>query len=184
MRAAAFVVVGGQSSRMGQDKARLRTGSHLLVEEIAARIASVVPHVALVGPPERYADLPFECLPDLRPSLGPLSGLETALAADRAELNLVAGCDMPNLDPRDLARLLEIAEQTNAPCVAARDAAGRLHPLCAVYRSACLPVIQRALDEGRLRLLDLLKELNAVELPVDSVIHNLNTPQQAAAWVS
>ena len=79
MQAAGFVLVGGQSSRMGRDKARLRIGSGLLVEDVAGKLASCTASVTLVGPPERYADLPFECLPDLRPGLGPLAGIEAAL---------------------------------------------------------------------------------------------------------
>ena len=166
---------------MGQDKARLRIGSGLLVEEIAAKVAYAASRVALVGPPERYADLPFECLPDLRPHLGPLAGIETALAADYGELNLITGCDMPGLAPEWLEEMVLLAGRSSALCVATRDGAGKIHPLCAVYRSECLPLVRRALDGGRLKLLDLLKELRAVETHTAAVIGNLNTPQQLAA---
>lgn len=181
MQAAGFVLVGGHSSRMGRDKARLRAGSGLLVEDIAAKVASATERVALVGPPERYADLPFECLVDLRPDLGPLAGIETALAADYGELNLVTGCDMPNLAAEWLEELILMARRTRARCVVTRDALGKIHPLCAVYRAECLPLARRALDAGRLRLLDFVTELTALEMHTSAVIANLNTPQQLAA---
>lgn len=183
MQAAGFVLVGGRSSRMGQDKARLRLGSRLLVEEIAAKVAAATAHVALVGPPERYADLPFECLRDLHPGLGPLAGIETALAADRSEINLICGCDMPGLETDWLEKLVVTARRTRARCVVTRDAAGKVHPLCAVYRNECLPFVRRALAARRLRLLDFLKELPVIEMHTSSTIGNLNTPQDLAAHV-
>ena len=182
MQTAGFVLVGGRSSRMGRDKARLRIGSKLLVEDIAAKVANATTRMALVGSPERYADLPFECLADLHLQLGPLAGIETALAADYGELNLITGCDMPDLAPEWLRQLVLTARRTRALCVVTADAAGKIHPLCAVYRTECLPLVRRALDAGRLKLLDFLSELAAVEMKTDAIIGNLNTPQQLAAY--
>jgi molybdopterin-guanine dinucleotide biosynthesis protein A len=108
--------------------------------------------------------------------------LETALSNHRAEFNIVTSCDMPGIQAGDLKRLLAVCRETQSLCAVARDADGRTHPLCALYHGDCLPFITAALDAGRLRLLDLLKELKAVEVPIDSVLHNLNTPEAWAAW--
>jgi molybdenum cofactor guanylyltransferase len=118
----------------------------------------------------------------LRPGQGPLAGLEAALASGHGELNLIVGCDTPDIPSADLSRLLAVAGQTGALCTVAKDACGRTHPLCAVYRSSALPFVRAALDAGRLRLLDLVEELKAVEVRIDSVLSNLNTPEQWAAW--
>jgi molybdopterin-guanine dinucleotide biosynthesis protein A len=183
MRVAGFVLVGGRSSRMGRDKARLKVdSSRFLVEVVASNVAEVAGRVTLIGNPEAFGDLPFECVADLRPGLGPLAGLETAFWSSRAEFNIVTSCDMPGIPSADLARLLAVCRQTRSLCALARDANGRKHPLCAVYRSDCLPFVTAALDAGRLRLLDLVEELKAVEVPIDSVLSNLNTPEEWAAW--
>jgi molybdopterin-guanine dinucleotide biosynthesis protein A len=182
MHAAGFVLVGGQSSRMGQDKARLRIDSRFLVEDVAAIVAQATERVALVGRCESYADLGLECLADLRPGLGPIAGIETALVSGRADINLIVACDMPGLRTAWLKELLTTTEQTGALCIMARDAAGTRHPLCAVYRSGCLPLIRQALDAGRFRLLDLVRTFNASEMQVDAVIGNLNTPEQLENW--
>jgi molybdopterin-guanine dinucleotide biosynthesis protein A len=182
MHAAGFVLVGGRSSRMGRDKAHLTVGSRLMVELVADTVAEVAGNVALVGNPKGFEDLPYECLPDLRTGLGPLAGLEAALASGRAEFNVVAGCDMPGIKAGDLKHLLSVCEQTHSLCTLANDASGRKHPLFAVYRRDCLPFVCEALDAGRLRLLDLVEDLKAVECSIDSVLTNLNTPEQWAAW--
>ena len=88
---------------------------------------------------------------------------------------------MPDLSPEWLEEMVFIAGRMTDLCVVTKDAAGKIHPLCAVYRSECLPLVRRALDGGQLKLLDLLKELRAVEMYTAAVIGNLNTPQQLAA---
>jgi molybdopterin-guanine dinucleotide biosynthesis protein A len=182
MKAAGFVLVGGHSSRMGRDKALLPLSSRLLIEDIAAKVAAAAGSVALIGAPERYNHLGIECLPDLRPGMGPLAGIEAALESGRGELNLIVACDMPSLEADWLCRPLLKARETDALCVASRDASGIVHPLCAVYRSGCLPVIRRALDAGRLKLLEVIGELGASTLQIGSTVWNINTPQEWAEW--
>lgn len=182
MRAAGFVLVGGHSSRMGRDKARLLLDSHLLVEDVAAKVAKVAGNVALVGHPARYSDLSFEVIPDLQPGLGPLAGIEAALAKARAELNLIVACDMPGLACEWLDCLLATAEQSAALCLAAEDMSGCLHPLCAVYRTSCLPIVEDALAARRLKVLDLLSTLHATAVKMPAPLHNVNTPEDWRRW--
>ncbi len=167
---------------MERDKALLPWDSRPLVESVAARVASAAGNVALIGNPERYRDLALDCFPDLRPGLGPLAGIEAALESGRGELNLIVACDMPALETTWLVRLLEEAEKTQAACVATRDPSGAIHPLCAVYRDSCLPTVRRALDDGRLKLLDLLDELPTVTMETVETVWNLNTPEDWMAW--
>ena len=182
MQAAGFVLVGGRSWRMGRDKALLEWGSHALVEEVASKVRSVAGNVALVGPPERYGALGMECLPDLRPGLGPLAGIEAALASGRAELNLIAACDLPGIESAWLGSLLRVAEESGAGCVVVRDVEGVVQPLCGVYRGECLGVVRRALDERRLRLQDMTQELEAAMVDIGKSLMNVNTPQDWTAW--
>jgi molybdopterin-guanine dinucleotide biosynthesis protein A len=167
---------------MGQDKARLKVGSRYLVEVVAHTVAAVTGSVTLIGDPLSFSDLPLACLPDLRPGLGPLGGLETALASNRGEFNLVLGCDMPDIQSSDLKRLLKVAAETSALCTVAVDTEGRRHPLCALYHRNALPFVRAALDARRLRLLDLVEELKAVDVHIHSALSNLNTPELWAAW--
>jgi molybdenum cofactor guanylyltransferase len=179
---AGFVLVGGRSSRMGRDKARLPWNSRLLVQEVANAVSTIAGNVALVGEPQRYRDLGIECLPDLRRGLGPLAGIEAALASGRGILNMIVACDMPGLEAHWLSRLLQTARETTADCVVARDIGGALHPLCAVYHQNGLPQIRQALEAGELRLLDLIEKLATATVEIDKTISNINTPEEWSSW--
>jgi molybdopterin-guanine dinucleotide biosynthesis protein A len=169
---------------MGRDKARLPLGSHLLVEDVAGKVAKVAGNVTLVGDPALYPDLPFECMRDLHPGLGPLAGIETALGAAKADLNLIVACDMPGLATEWLDQLLLAAERSTNLCIAAKDMTEVLHPLCAVYCRECLPLVRQALSAGRLKLLDLLSALDAEIVSIPALLHNVNTPDKWRVWAT
>jgi molybdenum cofactor guanylyltransferase len=181
---AGFVLVGGQSSRMGRDKALLAFGNHTLVEHIAGVVAAAAGAVTLIGDPRKYGELGLPVIPDAMPGQGPLGGIYTALAASLAEWNLVLACDMPKVDAGFLAALLERAERSDPDCLLPAGGSGRPEPLCAVYHSRCAPAIRKALESGVRKVLDGLRglQVNVVQVAEDGVFQNLNTPEQLSAF--
>jgi molybdopterin-guanine dinucleotide biosynthesis protein A len=178
MRTAGFVLVGGNSSRMKQDKALLPWRGEALVMNIARTVEEAAGNVALVGRPRVPGLEDLEHLQDLRAGLGPLAGIEAALASGRGELNLILACDLPRVETHTLKQLIDAAAVSGAKCVVATSPDGRVHPLCGVYHSDCLPEVQRALDAGRLKLMDVLGELRARYFEVTQRIWNVNTPEE------
>lgn len=177
MQVAGFILTGGQSARMGVDKALLRVGNTTLCERIADVMSPLVEKVFLVGQPERYRHLQYDCLPDIRPGLGPISGLESILSAGVAEFNLVSSCDSYNLDSVWLSTLISEATTTGSFCTVAKDASGRLQPLCAVYRRQCLQTVSQAINGGKLRATELVEKLNAHVVNIPGTMLNLNSPE-------
>ncbi len=167
---------------MRHDKARLPVGSQLLVEDIAAKVKGAAGSVALVGQSQRYRDLGLECFDDRRISSGPIAGIEAALLSGRGELNLIVACDMPDLDGALLRDLIDTARTRDSLCVVSRDAAGQSHPLCAVWKPASLPHVQRALDSGQLKVFDLLATLDVHYMQASHAMPNVNTPGEWLAW--
>jgi molybdopterin-guanine dinucleotide biosynthesis protein A len=177
MKVAGFVLTGGRSTRMGRDKAMLPIGGQTLCEEIGDVVSSVAEKVFFIGHPERYQHLRYECVADIHPDLGPLSGLEAALGLNRAEFHIVVSCDALNVRAEWLRAMLAEAE-LGGQCVVAEDHFGKSQPLCGIYRSCCLPVVRKALLERRLRMMDLLTELGARTVKINGVMLNLNTPEE------
>jgi molybdenum cofactor guanylyltransferase len=177
---------------MGTDKTMLVLDGRTLLDRALELARSVSGDVRVVGPRERFpASLrPVE---DIFPDHGPLGGIHAALAASSAELNLVLAVDCPFIAPEFLRFLVAEARRSQAVVTLARSAAERggrkwesvLHPLCAVYRRAFVPVAERALRDGRNKIEPLLADVaTRVISPEELEEHafspemfrNLNTP--------
>jgi len=181
MRRTGFVLVGGQSSRMGRDKALLPYHGRTLAEHIASIVLEAAGSVALIGSPSQYGGLGFPVHDDDYPWRGPMGGVATALRVSGAEWNLVVACDMPAITVELLRVLLDRARDP-ANCVAATGPDGEPEPLCAVYHARSLAAIKRAIQGNRLKMKELVKELQPVlcaEIDPGSLA-NLNTPKEWA----
>jgi molybdopterin-guanine dinucleotide biosynthesis protein A len=93
--AAAFVIAGGASRRMGRNKALLELGGIPMVVRMLRLLGPLVAAVRVVATADRYASLGLALLADRWPGQGPLGAIVTALGASSADWNLVLGCDLP-----------------------------------------------------------------------------------------
>ncbi len=173
VKAAGFILAGGLSRRMGRDKALLAFRGTTLLEHVAARAAAVVQPVTIVGPPERYLHFGYPVIADRHAGAGPLAGIEAALSSCSSGRALILACDMPDV-PLHLLRSL-VGEPGD--CVIPRTGDGRLNPLCAVWSTTLLPAVQQALAEGRLKVLDCLKDVDVKEVSWPA-LENANTPEE------
>ena len=90
----AFILVGGESSRMGADKARLAFGQQTSVELIASALQSISQKITTVGWRQQEGGA-LPNIPDLRPGWGPLAGIDAALRHASSEYCLIVACDFP-----------------------------------------------------------------------------------------
>jgi molybdenum cofactor guanylyltransferase len=179
----AFILAGGQSSRMGRDKALLEIGSSTLIERAAALCAPLVSSVTLVGDSQRYSRFGLPTLADRWPGAGPLGAIATALAAAHQSWCLVLACDMPNVTSPWLEWLLARSTDSSADAIIAETDRG-VEPLCAVYRAACASTLAAALDSGTRKVTDGLARLNVEHIaenvwqkfsPDGDLFQNLNS---------
>ncbi len=155
---AGFILAGGQSSRMGRDKALLEIAGAPLLVRTARLLESRVAAVTVVGPPERYAALGLRIVPDDCAGVGPLGGLATALRISSSEWNLVVGCDLPYLTGEWLDWLIARALGSTADAVVPESERG-LEPLCAIYRTRCARALEAGLDRGEHKVTDVVGAL-------------------------
>jgi molybdopterin-guanine dinucleotide biosynthesis protein A len=182
----AIILAGGQSRRMGHNKALLRLapeGPRLIELALAAARTIASEPVLSTNTPDAYAWLGLPIVADAVPDAGPLAGLAAGLAALASEWALLVGCDMPTIAP-DLLRLL-VAYRQGAQAVVPLNQDDRPEPLCALYHRSCLPVIQDRLASGDYAMMAWLPlvvthyiptaEVRAVD-PTLRSFRNLNTP--------
>jgi molybdenum cofactor guanylyltransferase len=133
------ILAGGDSERMGADKATVELAGRPMVEWVAQAIASVCDDLVVVGREGRIGGLP--CLPDTQSNVrGPLAGLATALGLGK-RLLLVA-VDQPFLDSGTLRRLLDLADHgAVVPIDGARQVTCAVYP--ASWRSEAIEEIAR-----------------------------------------
>lgn len=144
--AVGIVLAGGQSRRMGCDKAMLLLQGETLVARAARTLRTVVLEVAVADAGRGY-------LPDLPsvldgPGAGPAAGILGAAQAYPERPLLVLGCDLPRVTAQLLALLLS---ERSADLVLPESGSGA-EPLCALYGPRALAELRRRVDRGHYAL--------------------------------
>ncbi|MFZ1938770.1 MAG: molybdenum cofactor guanylyltransferase [Terracidiphilus sp.] len=146
--AAGFVLAGGQSSRMGIDKALVEfSGQPLVVHALSILRKAGLPASIAGAQAELGSFAPV--IPDASPGQGPLGGICAALAATSARHAVFVSVDAPFVPPSLLEYLLYHARVTGSP-VSIASVNGFDQTFPAVIDRAALPALQAELLAGRL----------------------------------
>ena len=195
------ILAGGKSRRMGKDKAFLEVGGRMLIQRVLDVVTALCDDVVIVtNTPERYAPFGARLVRDIFPGAGALGGLYTGLHAARHARSVVVACDMPFLNRGLLQYMADLAREFDAvipalgsvrPDLSDTSNARKwgLHPLHAVYGKACLMPIERAIQQGDLRVIAFLPEVRVRFVGPEEVerfdpegrsFFNANTPEELA----
>ena len=128
---------------------------------------------------------------DVRRGEGALGGLHAALAHADGSAALVVAWDMPYVSAGLLRALRTLGEQGADAAVPESGSSGRgVEPLCAWYRAACLPAIERRLDAGDRRVVSFFDDVRVSRLDAAAVsqwgdparmFFNVNSPDDLAS---
>jgi molybdopterin-guanine dinucleotide biosynthesis protein A len=190
----AAILAGGRATRFdGREKGTLVVAGRTILERQLVELSRVTSDILIVGRNNqtwRGLPVPIGATPrviaDIVPGSGPLGGLHAALTEARGDALFVAACDMPYLHAAFITYLLGFTCEADA--VVPRTDRG-YHPLCAVYTRACLDPIGRRLGDGRLKMIDLLKDVRTRIVAPDELtrfdpdgrlLANVNTPAEYA----
>jgi molybdopterin-guanine dinucleotide biosynthesis protein A len=184
------VQAGGESRRMGQDKALMPFLGRPLIQRVVDRLTPLADEVIVTtNRPEDYRFLGLPLFPDLKPGRGALGGLYTALSSATCEAVAVVACDMPFASPTLLDAGYRLLVQEEADVVIP-DSGGGLEPMHAVYRrETCIAAIEAAIEADRWKLISWFPQVKVRILQPDEVkLHdpsglafwNLNTPEEFA----
>jgi len=183
----AFILAGGQSSRMGTDKAFVTLDGRTLLSRALDLARSITPDVHIVGDKQKYSSF-APVIEDLFPGCGPLAGIHAALRSSDHDLNLILAVDVPFVSPALLQYLIARAKDSPASVTVPRAGNG-LQPLCALYRRAFADAAEQALRAARYKIDALFHEartqfiteqdLHAAGFSPQS-FRNLNTPEDVS----
>jgi molybdopterin-guanine dinucleotide biosynthesis protein A len=166
------ILAGGGATRFGGKPKGLEVVGG---ERILDRLARVMT-AAFDAPPLLVANAPdapgwrpdLRTVPDVRPGLGSLGGIYTAVVQAPAPVVCVAW-DMPFVTEALLRRLADGLLEHDA-CLPQSDGRRGVEPLCAAYGPACRDAIARSLDEGDLRAIAFHARIGVGILPLSEVV--------------
>jgi molybdopterin-guanine dinucleotide biosynthesis protein A len=146
-----FVLAGGQSSRMGQDKALLEfAGRPLIAHALDLFREAGIPAMIAGAASPTLRSIPVLALvvQDSEPGLGPLSGICTALSIISARYAVFLPVDLPLLPASLLVYLLRSARITGS-AVTVPSVSGFTQTFPAVLDKSTLPALKNELDSQR-----------------------------------
>lgn len=188
-----MVLAGGQSRRLGRDKAVEPLDGEPLIRRVIRRASDGVKAthvVVVVADADRAAALPLDdwhlTAVDVFPDCGSLGGIYTGLDASPTGWVLVTACDMPFLSAALLSHLAGLRAGVDA-VVAVID--GRPEPTHALYHKRCLSAIETRLRAGQLKISGFFDDVNVRYVPETDVrkfdpellsFFNINRPEDLA----
>jgi len=147
--AAAVILAGGKSSRMGRPKALLLFDGEPLIAHVVRKLGNIFPEIIVVAAPDQeLPPLPVKLARDDVAYQGPVSGIYHGLKASTREICFVTSCDAPFLN---LALVSHLLSQISDFDVVVPFWQERFQPLHAVYRSSVAPLLKDQLERGELR---------------------------------
>ena len=189
----AVILAGGQSRRLGRDKAVEPFYGEPLIRRVIRRASEAVSAyriVVVVADPERAAALPLDdhhlTAVDVFPDCGSLGGIYTGLDAATTQWSLVTACDMPFLSAPLLSHMAGLRDGVDA-VVPVID--GRPEPTHALYNRRCLPAIEAKLRAGQLKISGFFDDVTVRYVPEDDIrnfdpdllsFFNINRPEDLA----
>lgn len=181
----AAILAGGESSRMGENKALLEVGGVPIVERVVRRVRQVADDLMIVAnEPQVYEHLGLPIFRDVLPGKGPLGGLYTALVHTFSEHTLVVSCDQPFLSVALMDYLINLRHRYDVVVPLNRD--GYPQSMYAVYGRACRGYIRRRLEADRLKVIGFFPDVRVREVSGEEIdqfdpdrvsFFNVNTPE-------
>jgi len=180
------VQAGGESRRMGSNKALMDFLGQPLISRILERVSPLADELLVTtNRPQDFEFLQMPVFPDIIPGRGALGGLYTALNFAKQPLVAVLACDMPFVNPDLLNAEKELLIKTQADIVIPQLDGG-LEPFHAIYRrDACLKPVQSAISNRKWRADAWFDQVQLVLFSIQEIINydplllsfkNINTP--------
>ena len=176
-----LVLAGGESRRMGRDKALLMHDGKSQLTHIATLVSEVAEKVFVSTRAEQQHEQErsrFDQIVDHYSNMGPIAGILSAMDDYPGVDWLVVACDLPNIDTLTLRHLVDNHVAGNSFTAFRSSHDGLPEPLCAVYPAGCREIIQGFIEAGIAcpRKMLIRADTHLLDQPQPSSLDNINTP--------
>ena len=160
-----IILAGGKSSRMGTDKGLVNLKGHSLINHVIQVVNLMCDDIIIISNQPRYKNLGVPVFEDILKNKGPVGGLHSGLRHSKTQYNLLVACDMPNISFDLIKFVLDNVDGTEDAVVPLNN--NQPEPLCGVYAKNCIAQLEKAIDENRFKMQEILKNLNTKYISVD-----------------
>jgi len=146
------ILAGGQSKRMGFDKAFLEINGEPLIAKVVRVFneAGLSDCCIVGGDAKAFRSLGHICLPDMHPGEGPLGGIITALTSFMKQgksHGMIVACDLPNISKDFITEMILMSiEEPKSIVVPVLEE--RLQWMHALWPIEVLPVLLKSFTGG------------------------------------
>jgi molybdenum cofactor guanylyltransferase len=186
----AIIQAGGQSRRMGRDKALIDYQGRPIIAHVIDTLRALTDDLVVISNrADLYSSFGARVVPDYDPPCGPLGGIAAGLRAMTAEVAIVVACDMPFLNVNLLRWLIDLADGYD---VVVPQSGAEYEPLHGIYRRDCYHPIVRRIEQGQRRVISFFADVRLRPVPeaewrvldpAGRSLINLNTPDDLT-WLS
>lgn len=172
-----YILSGGKSSRMGEDKGLILLNTKPVIEYLLEGLKRIPElEIKIIAHHPEYQKFGFPVISDIYADKGPLDGIFTALK-DANETSAVISADTPFISRNNLLNLLQNSKE-NQINVLEED--GKIYPLCAIYPIVLINKIEERIKNDQLKLFDFLNVnlLHKISVELSTIERlNINTPE-------
>ncbi|WNM08148.1 NTP transferase domain-containing protein [Komagataeibacter nataicola] len=183
-----LVLAGGESRRMGQDKAALPYGGRPQLARAFDQLERHVERCFVSIRPDQQPDplrASYPCIMDRREIKdmlggGPMVGVLSAHVAYPGVAWLVVACDLPLLDDTTLAALVHGRNAALAATAYVSESDGLPEPLCTIWEPATLAALNRQAANRKIRPRQMLagSAVHLLEVKKTGALENVNAPDE------
>jgi molybdopterin-guanine dinucleotide biosynthesis protein A len=177
-----FVLAGGLSSRMGEDKSHMQFRGKPLILYVIEALLPLCDRVIISSNFLNYDFTGCDVWPDELPIHAPINGLYTCLNRSESSWNFMVTCDMPFTGTPLFSYLLDQVQGADA--VIPVHGHGLVEPLCGLYNRSSLEILNRQVKMEQYSIRELLKSIRCKYINIGpdqgfyhkKMFSNLNSP--------
>ncbi len=179
-----IILAGGEAKRLGFPKHHLAVDGERVIDTLHEKLCHLFAETIIVGCDINGPPLGVRVAEDHYTVRSPLVGIHAGFSTAQTGLTFVVACDMPYVEPSLVEYLLSQLEGVDVVVPVVR---GYYEPLCAAYRTTCLPPIERLIERGVLKVSELYSLVELREIGEDRIRQhdpelrsfvNLNVPRE------
>ncbi|WP_295810697.1 NTP transferase domain-containing protein [uncultured Apibacter sp.] len=175
----AYILAGGKSTRMGEDKGLKKLKGVPIIQYIIHTLSVCFPVIKINTDNSEYLQFGLELIFDRNKNKGPIGGIQAALENSKNDIFIVS-CDMPLITPEAIKYLLE-NHNNNWATVASYNE--RIQPLFGIYTYASLQLINKRIAHNQLKMMDFIQESHSDIIDMNNklnteIFSNINTQEE------